>query len=180
MFSWRGKHDCQISEVSNNKLGKENDIQEETITAYQEQMDRVRRWSKRIEPKKGDYGPQKDYADFLRAFFIEAWHLADWIAHDISCSIGDEIWDKALQYDSLKACNKLANQAKHSPINVIFPKLTGIDTTVILESLPKSKYRYRIGMPPNGHEVDALDLVRQIVTDWETVIKDYVESPKKL
>ena len=146
--------------------------------AYQEQLVRVRRWLARIEPKQGDFGPQDDYADFLRAFVVEDWHLVDWIAHDSSCSIGDGIWDIALNYDSLKVCRKLANQAKHSPINLIRPKLTGIDTTVILGNPPKSKYGYRIGLT-DGTEVDALDLVRQIVSDWEKVIKDHVVSPQK-
>ena len=150
--------------------------------AYQEQMARVKRWLKRIEPKgpKRDYGPQMDYADFLRAFFIEAWHLYDWIKHDDRYNIGSGIRAKALEKYSLDICKSLANLAKHSELDLtrnIAVEQAGIDVTVGVGS-GWSQYGYRIRLPDNTQR-DSLELAREIVADWEIVIRDHVEPSRK-
>lgn len=154
---------------------------------HQQQLDRVKRWLARIEPKepRGDYGRQDDYADFLRAFFIEAWHLFDWIKHDRRYSVGGGMRDKALKKPNLNICKSLANLAKHSELDLkqnIDVKPEGTDVTIgglgFTGGPVWSKYGYRIKLP-DGTQRDSLGLVREILSDWEIVIKDHVEPTRK-
>ena len=94
------------------------------MAGYREQYDRMKRWYARFEAI--DKGRQHDvasdnYVDEIYAFFLNCYHLKDWIKHDpavlpifVSDKAAAAAVEGAIKADrSLKLCADICNSLKH-------------------------------------------------------------------
>ena len=81
------------------------------MTPTQEQLARVKRFLRRIEPR----GATDDDQDDLWSFFQHCWHLKDWLMNDLTVPerIRNSVESEVEQYESLMICADLANRTKH-------------------------------------------------------------------
>jgi len=139
------------------------------MSPAQEQFIRLRRFLARMEKR----GATDDDTDDLYSFFMHAWHLIDWASNDQSIArtysqIVGEI------PDSIKRCQDIANRAKHLVLNRPLRP-----TPTILRRLRMFAGRDRPNEAsfsitfPDRTTRDALDLARQVVEDWRTLLVRY-------
>lgn len=88
---------------------------------WQQQYNRVKRWYERLklvnESKKHDL-PTDYYLDEVYAFFINCYHLKDWIKNDENSKVSsEEIEDFVKNSEPLKICGDICNGSKHLSIN---------------------------------------------------------------
>ncbi len=155
--------------------------------AYQEQLARVRRFLARVESSsvnpKLELPPEKqtEYEDTLYAFFQNCWHPKDWIRNDGTApsTLKNDIENHCTRYQSLMLSADVANGSKHLLLNR--PRVGGKVTQEIMLRFMESfatgdstfegvRYQYKIG-DDTGNSFYALDVARQAVSDWETLIK---------
>ncbi len=84
---------------------------------YHEQYERMKRWYSRFksinETKKHDM-PTDYYQDEVYAFFINCYHLKDWLKNDLYCHVGgEEIEEFVTNSESLRICGDICNGSKH-------------------------------------------------------------------
>jgi hypothetical protein len=79
---------------------------------WQEQYARVLRSLARIQVQNR---PRQEYEDDLLHFFMDCWHLKDWIANDgtLSEAVHKAILDSVHSSHILLVCRDLANRSKH-------------------------------------------------------------------
>jgi hypothetical protein len=153
--------------------------------SYQQQLARVRRFLVRLETSSVNpklelpLNKQLDYEDALWAFFQNSWHLKDWIKNDtgVPRTLASPIEQLCRNYRSLMLCADLANATKHlrltaprldaRPVPEIMVHLT--DSFVTGESTGEVRYVYKI-VDGAGNSEDALEVARQALLDWETLI----------
>lgn len=149
---------------------------------YLDQFARVKRWYDRL--KKVNDGVQHDrstdhYQDEVYAFFINCYHLKDWIRKDVNCphifrrkvNDGDFIKNSV----PLSICHDLAIGAKH--LEITTPKndpSTNIGNRSFLLNLggqndPNIAIRYRV--MSGGKSYDAFELATNCLHEWENVLK---------
>ncbi len=133
------------------------------MTPSHEQLARVYRWLHRIE-KQG--ASDEDYDDLL-AFFLNCWHLKDWIENDstLSSAVTGNIEREAEAYESLQICADICNRTKH--LKLTRPPREGAEVTrkdirVTVERGSSAIARYQI-TDVDGSTWDALDLAKQAV-----------------
>ena len=87
-------------------------------TQYREQYDRVRRWHARFEQL--DKGRPHDavsdnYVDEIYAFFLNCYHLKDWIKHDSSVPtvVQGQVEGYINSNRALQLCADISNSLKH-------------------------------------------------------------------
>lgn len=80
---------------------------------YREQLDRVRRFLKRIE---GRHRSDIEFKDIMWSFFQHSWHLIDWLQHDGLVSEAQKQSVKAKVYASalLAMCRDLCSGVPHA------------------------------------------------------------------
>ena len=88
-----------------------------------DQWERIKRWRSRLSLAKPLGEPTvselDEYRDFAHAFFVECYHLRDWlIGAKISCHVVD---DFVCGNDSLAACHGLCNGVKHFKLKSVKP-----------------------------------------------------------
>jgi hypothetical protein len=92
-----------------------------TLHKYQEQFERVKRWYSRFE--KIDKGqlhnvPSDYYQDEVYAFFLNCYHLKDWIKNDPSVGpVAAEVEDFINNTRELRLCADICNSHKHLRLN---------------------------------------------------------------
>jgi hypothetical protein len=149
---------------------------------YQEQLSRVRRYLRRIETHDR---PEHDYHDDLLSFFQNCWHLKDWIKNDdqVPPAIRTGVEGAAMGHPELMICADLANGTKHLKLTQAPRAGTGAKPTrrifdvMIYESLSQPEqpppFKLRITYfvdRGDGTEVEALELARCCITQWETYL----------
>jgi len=160
---------------------------------YIKQLEKVKRYLNRIDPKIGYHGVQIDYEDNLWSFFQNAWHLKDYIKNEDSI-IQFPIEKIVESYSSLKICADIANRTKHLKLyrqNRVDAKHVSTDVKVVvpinIQDILNNKnkpypiikaegsyYNYII-QESNGTKHKAVELANQIVKDWEEIISKYVK-----
>jgi len=135
------------------------------------------------------------YEDDLHSFFIYAWHLHDAIAVDLEGNkTKTDIKKEALKHKSLRICSDIANTAKHVLIYDIKEDAKIKDRAIIIRpARPNLKAKqvgknirlswtydqkekekcleYKISLPDDT-ELKALEVAREIISDWKKVIKE--------
>lgn len=76
---------------------------------YSEQFERILRWRDRLNSENINY---KIYKDNLLAFFMNCWHLKDWLETELTTLI-KEIEVDIYRSNNLKLCQSIANASKH-------------------------------------------------------------------
>ncbi len=156
------------------------------MSSYLEQFARVQRFLKRIENQDRD---SNDYDDDFWSFFQNCWHLKDWIKYDdsISSDICKSIEEGALNFLSLRICADLCNRSKHLKLTRNIredAKITSRNTTVNAPTLSMNNENNaklkcastceHIITLQDGSEFVALEIARQAVKDWESLLSEYI------
>lgn len=83
------------------------------MPSFKEQYERVKRSLNRIQSEEQE--STVDYMDDLYSFFINCYHLKDWIKNDPATGLTeDEVEDFVNSQLSLQICADLANRSKHA------------------------------------------------------------------
>ncbi len=138
-----------------------------------DQLNRVIRWYRRFQ--QINEGIQKSasfegqYDDML-AFFMNCYHLKDWIKNDISDdSLNTVVEDYINQNDCLKLCADICNGAKHLDVTRSrFGEETSIRTEVHLDESQENPpvIRKWYITSNSGQIFDAFDIATQCVERW--------------
>lgn len=153
---------------------------------YEEQYERVKRWYRRFEEiNQGteNYRTSEDCRDAVYAFFINCYHLKDWIKKDKSLALNEpeqkkvEAWVE--KETALNTCGDVCNGLKHLHFSPRFltrtgtvPKWKGSQMQLDLpQKILKSKYEIETD---RGTE-DAFDLATECLEKWKKFIE--VELP---
>lgn len=145
---------------------------------YIEQYERVKRWYQRL--KNINDGKENNlssdyYQDEVLAFFINCYHLKDWIMNDNSAEISSkDVEDFVKQSEFLRVCGDVCNGSKH--LNLTSPKsdkntrVGGRNFFLTLgEAIPIFRAKYKI--ISGNKEYDAFFLATKCLEDWEKFMK---------
>jgi len=148
---------------------------------YQEQFKRVKRWYKRFEEINNGLihdKPSEFYGDDIYAFFMNCYHLKDWIKEDPSAaSVANKVENYINNNPELSLCADICNGLKHfhftgyrSGENPEFGKTKAElnfgsgPTTIALKYEIKTK----------SGSIDAFDLATKCIKAWEVFIKSII------
>lgn len=155
--------------------------------SYQDQLERARRWLKRLEDASSHPNDMNDplptekheeYQDYLYAFFQNCWHLKDWILNDTGAPGGLQKAvrkvDKQGSIVSLMLCAGVANGSKHLR-QARDPKRRAktvgeIEVEIDPKGNSQTTYTYKVN-DDSGNSYEALELARQSLKEWETIIR---------
>jgi len=151
---------------------------------YEKQMQRLQRWYGRF--KKLDEGvhgkPSEEFEDDVYAFFLNCYHLKDWLMNDPGTGVKREVVDQWIDAsEDLSVCEDICNSYKHlkksrNPRSGAEPAVT------------KGHYRLSVGGPEVTLSVrytidtasgptDAFELATRCMEAWEQFIKNNVTQP---
>ena len=148
-----------------------------TDSNYREQFDRVKRWYDRfsqISQGKPHDKPSDFYQDDVYAFFLNCYHLKDWIRHDPSAgALSSKVEAFINATPEMTICADICNGLKHLTVNK--PRST---------QGPKfgpPKYRVGIGSQPTtiaveyainttSGPIDAFALATTCMKAWEAFL----------
>jgi len=145
-----------------------------------DQIQRVERWYQRFV--EIDAGTQTNASfdgqeDDVLAFFMNCFHLKDWIKNDVNDPAFAQIVENYINAnDCLKLCADICNGAKHfvltSPRMVNDPSMkTEVHLDVGLENPP---VRRKFFIPlETGTEVNAFDIATQCMQKWHQFFRDH-------
>ena len=159
------------------------------MIAYQKQFERVKRFFARIQNQNRS---QIEYEDDIWSFFIHAWSLKDWLKNFIKQNSQNyELMNMVEKYDNLKICHDIATFEKHYELGnkkrldgsmrpgYKTAKYSGKDVELTLgQGNPKFKYKYKI-KDEDENEYFVSDLAKNVINDWQTVIRDFEKIYKK-
>ena len=88
------------------------------MPGYREQNDRMRRWYARfevIDKGREHDAPSDNYVDEIYAFFLNCYHLKDWIKHDpaVPATVQLAVEGYVSGNRSLRVCADICNSLKH-------------------------------------------------------------------
>ncbi|MDD4409759.1 MAG: hypothetical protein PHW52_03870 [Candidatus Pacebacteria bacterium] len=147
---------------------------------YREQLERIKRLEEDIKrfsiPTDENF---KDAIDAFTSFFIQCYHLRDWLfeshykKRDVDIFISNSV--------SLSLCRDMANKQKHKEINRYQPKnhlveheINGLSTYIIRYYDPsRGESRFGIDVREFGTLVDVIELSEKCVEEWERFLYIY-------
>lgn len=145
-------------------------------STYLEQLTRVKRWYERFS--QVDRGRKHDmdaefYQDEVYAFFLNCYHLKDWIEKDDS--VGPEAKRKVSKFigtnEDLGLCRDICNGIKHLKLkNGPTPELRGRKLTVVVGGVRETTMSVKYNIETAGGSVDAFSLATRCVQAWEDFI----------
>jgi hypothetical protein len=149
---------------------------------YREQLDRVMRWYARFNAidTGGAVAPSDDHVDAIYAFFVNCYHLSDWIKYDAALpeptrnAVKDHVHQTARP---LKLCADLCTSIKHldrrsntSDENPGFTnKVIGLDLGSGFPTISMLRYEVQTDNGP----IDAFDLAAQCLTQWDVFLSKH-------
>lgn len=152
------------------------------MARYREQYERMKRWYSRFA--QTDAGRRHDaacsdfYADEVYAFFLNCYHLKDWIKSDSSVPplVQEAVEQHVNSSRPLRLCADICNSLKH--LRVLRPPRSGEDprfrgkhfrVNITTGASVSISAKYVIDTS-NGTE-DAFQLADACVRDWETFLR---------
>jgi len=147
------------------------------LRKYQEQFERIKRWYERIKDiyegipheRESDY-----YQDDIYAFFINCYHLQDWIKNDESV----EAFAKAKvqgfidRNRELKLCRDICHGLKHLSSGMRSPLGPRIFRFNVSTGITRAEYSITT---ETGETFDAFELASKCVQLWERFIEENIE-----
>lgn len=120
----------------------------------------------------GPYTSSVAYDDDLHHFMQDCWHLKEWIKNDPVAGIGSSIEALALAYKSLRIAADLANGSKHlnRKKHQEGAYVTSTNVTVHLGQARPIDVNYIVTLS-DGTQTSAEALVREAITDWDTLLR---------
>jgi len=160
------------------------------LRKHQEQFDRTKRWYERI--KKIDQGkphnlsfvnlPPKYFYDEVYAFFINCYHLKDWILYDDTVKPLDKgkVEPFMKKEDCMKLCRDICIGIKHlDPQSRTWsgqvPAFTGREFPVSLAGGPEPIIGVKFSIETKKGTIDAFELASECVRKWEEFIKNNIK-----
>jgi len=140
---------------------------------YKEQYERVLRWYERF--KAYDTGikhnkPSNNYIDEVYAFFINCYHLKDWLKNDPNINIGNsEIENFVNTSTDLKLCGDICNGIKH----LNRKKLSKIGPKHYKLNLKQNYISFKIEIIDNNKKYDAFELATTCIELWKQFLKEH-------
>lgn len=146
-------------------------------TKYNEQLDRVKRWFERfkeIEEGRSHDRQSDNYQDDVYAFFMNCYHLKDWIKNDTAASsVAGKVEDYVSNSRDLSLCADICNGLKHLVLN---SERSGEDP-----EFDSRKFEVGVGTHPptiavhytintKSGPIDAFSLATKCLDDWENFI----------
>ena len=85
------------------------------VKPHLEQLSRIRRWKKRLDEIRFSNSPESsipDHYDFIYAFFINCYHLRDFLEHGgiIPKKVVDKLFEENVE---MQICRDICNESKH-------------------------------------------------------------------
>jgi hypothetical protein len=136
---------------------------------WHDQWRRVERWYRRLEPISADppeTEPEKsDALDVVFAFFMNCFHLCDWLENDPTAPPGAGAHVKANK--ALRICRDLCNGLKHYRLDprrstTTYQRL-GTTGTTMTQSSPG---RWWIELEPGGERLDMFGVAAECMALW--------------
>jgi hypothetical protein len=146
--------------------------------AYREQYDRIRRWYDRfvaLNQGRPHDVPSDNYLDEIYAFFMNCYHLKDWIKHDgtVAASVRRAVEPHISSNRPLRLCADICNSLKHLQLTssrsgespAFGKKQFGLD----LGTRPTTiNLRYEVDT--NTGPIDAFQLASECIDAWDTFL----------
>lgn len=145
-------------------------------TKISEQHDRMKRWYAKFESTDRDREhnvTSENYVDEIYAFFMNCYHLKDWIKNDVQVDVAvrKQVEDYISGNRPLSLCADLCNSLKHLVLTK--PPRSGEGP-----AFGKKKYALKLGTGPARISlkyqvetargpVDAFDLATECVAAWD-------------
>jgi len=144
------------------------------MPSFKEQYERVKRYLKRIQSEEQS---TTDYMDDLYSYFVNCYHLKDWIKNDPSTGLSHrEVENFVNSKLSLQICADLANRTKHLVLAEHIRKDAEITNRSVTIDLGKGKTIHEnIITLQDGSKHVAENIAQQALDDWTQFI-----STKKL
>jgi hypothetical protein len=157
---------------------------------YKEQFERMIRWYKRYDyiqrdrcrPYPDEINLEEVFhlsVDDIYAFFLNCYHLKDWIKNDdsLSQSVRDQVEGFINKNKCLQICADICNSTKHLKLNQA-PRCVGgdlIESTLWIGARDGSKYIWvRSTILTDQGERNAFEIARECVNKWREFIDTYI------
>ncbi|MCL4418063.1 MAG: hypothetical protein M1365_15490 [Actinobacteria bacterium] len=145
---------------------------------YLEQYERTKRWYvrlKNVTEGREHNLPSDYYQDDVLAFFINCYHIKDWIKNSKSAS-SKEVEDFVSQSEFLRVCGDVCNGSKHltltTPKSNKNTRVGGRNFFLSLgEAIPVFSAKYKI--ISGNKEYDAFSLATKCMEEWGKFLKKY-------
>lgn len=142
---------------------------------YLEQYERVKRWYEKFksinEGKEHRLGSDY-YQDEVYAFFINCYHLKDWIRNDpeVKDTLGEKVEAFVSASEVLLLCGAICTGSKHLLINDPrfnpLAKIGGRAIGLVLGmELPRINIKYKV--ETGGVSLDAFELATRCLGEWD-------------
>jgi hypothetical protein len=145
---------------------------------YREQYDRMRRWYNRwvaLDEGKVHEIPSDNYVDDIYAFFLNCYHLKDWIKDDgtVATNIQEAVETHINSNRALKLCADICNSLKHLHLKssrsgetlAFGRKQFGLDVGAA-PTIIKLKYEVNTSTGP----IDAFQLATDCIGAWDAFL----------
>jgi len=138
----------------------------------EEQWNRVQRWFARLQELsnsgRAHERPSDMYIDDVYAFFINCYHLKDWIQHDDSSSLKNAVGDFGRDSVSFQICRDLCLGAKH--LHVDDPKSNLKDKKLGRKhfdyDVSSNVIRVTIFVETDAGEKEVLPIAEKCMREW--------------
>lgn len=155
----------------------------DSSSKYLEQFDRVKRWYQRfltINEGRQHNLPSDNYQDEVYAFFLNCYHLKDWIKNDESIRVAEaEVEDFINNNNDLKLCGDICNNNKHltldSPRSGQDPRF-GQRKFYVQVGGPETTISVRYTIDTSSGPVDAFELATRCLQAWENFIQSNINE----
>ena len=158
------------------------------LRKHQEQFERMKRWYERI--KKIDQGEPHDlsyinlspdyYYDEVYAFFMNCYHLKDWIKNDDTVKLlKEDVEDFIKRHECMRLCADICNSIKHlnltrPPKSGQVPKFGSRVLSLSLEEGSEPIIGVKFSIEAKTGTIDAFELASECVRKWGEFIKDSI------
>jgi len=146
------------------------------LSKHQEQFKRVRRWYERFESIKNGRihdKPSEFYEDDVYSFFMNCYHLKDWIRNDPTvASVANKVEEYINNNLDLKLCADLCNSLKHLCLNEnIHPPRSREDPRFgkksALYDIAKNSIKFNYTIDTLSGNRDAFDIATKCIEAWD-------------
>lgn len=152
-----------------------------TALRYCEQYNRMNRWYQRfvaLDQGRVHDTPSDNYLDEIHAFFLNCYHLKDWIKHDDALSSGVQAAVESYIDGNrwLRICADICNSLKHLRLKTnrsgedpsFGPKLFALTLAPGQVTTISLKYDVQTNTGP----IDSFRLATECVAAWKIFLKD--------
>jgi hypothetical protein len=146
-----------------------------TSPRYPEQFERIRRWHERLQPIAEGTVQVESYdqhRDDMFAFFMNCYHLKDWIKNDSSVPHLNKLVEAYInESPALSLCADICNGLKHLVLNNSRsgsnPEISPRDYRRIDSSNTDGKIGAAILISAGDKNYDAFELAGRCIDEWE-------------